>query len=232
MDKLKMEGGKTPRYAFMSYEAIIFDLDGTLLNTIEDLTDSMNLTLSRFGFKGHDPETYKYFIGDGIETLVRRALPPESRQEEMVARCVEIMRQEYALRWDKKTHPYPGIPELLDALSEKGWVLSILSNKPDDSTQMVVAKLLPRWSFQVIFGSRPSVPKKPDPSAALEIAKILDLTPDQFLYLGDTGTDMKTALSAGMFPVGALWGFRTAQELLTHGAKVLIEKPLDLLQYL
>ncbi|MBI4765515.1 MAG: HAD family hydrolase [Deltaproteobacteria bacterium] len=216
----------------MNHKAVIFDLDGTLLNTIGDLTDSMNLTLSRFGFKGHDQETYKYFVGDGIEALVQRALPPENRDEETVARCVAIMREEYALRWDKKTRPYPGIPELLDALSQKGWPISILSNKPDDSTQMVVAKLLPRWSFQIILGSRPSVPKKPDPTAALEIAGLLNLSPAQFIYLGDTGTDMKTALRAGMFPVGALWGFRTAQELMAEGAQVLIEKPLDLLQYL
>lgn len=216
----------------MNHKAIIFDLDGTLLDTIEDLTDSMNQALSRLGFKGHDQETYKYFIGDGIETLVKRALPPESRHEEMVAQCVEAMREEYALRWDKHTRPYPGIPELLDALSQRGWPISILSNKPDDSTRIVVDKLLPQWPFQVVLGARPSVPKKPDPAAALEIAGLLHLPPDQFVYLGDTGTDMKTAVEAGMFPVGALWGFRTAQELKAHGAKVLVEKPLDLLQYL
>ena len=216
----------------MNHKAIIFDLDGTLLNTIEDLTDSMNLTLSRFGFEGHDQETYKYFIGDGIETLVIRALPLESRNPEIITQCVEAMREEYALRWDKKTHPYPGIPELLDALSQRGWPISILSNKPDDSTRMVVAKMLPKWAFQIVLGARPSVPKKPDPAAALEIAGLLGLDPGQFVYIGDTGTDMKTAVEAGMFPVGALWGFRTAQELLAHGAKVLIEKPLDLLQYL
>jgi phosphoglycolate phosphatase len=229
MDTAKI---RKPGERVMNHTAIIFDLDGTLLNTIEDLTDSMNLTLSRFGFKGHDQETYKYFIGDGIEALVKRALPPENRQEELVARCVATMQAEYALRWDKKTRPYPGIPELLDALSQKGRPICILSNKPDDSTQKVVAKLLPRWSFQVVLGARPSVPKKPDPTAALEIAGLLHLTPDQILYLGDTGTDMKTALEAGMFPLGALWGFRTAQELIAHGAKALIENPSDLLQFL
>lgn len=216
----------------MNYKAIIFDLDGTLLNTIEDLTDSMNQALSRLGFSGHDQEAYKYFIGDGIDVLASRALPLDSRNPKMVAQCVVAMREEYALRWDKKTRPYPGIPELLDTLSQKGLPISILSNKPDDSTRMVVSTLLPKWSFQIILGSRPSVPKKPDPTAALEIAKIMDLVPDQFVYLGDTGTDMKTAVDAGMFPVGALWGFRTAQELMAHGAKALIEKPLDLLQYL
>jgi phosphoglycolate phosphatase len=216
----------------MNHKAVIFDLDGTLLNTIEDLTDSMNLTLNRFGFKGHDQEAYKYFIGDGIELLVRRALPPESRQEDEIDRVVAAMREEYATRWDKKTRPYPGIPELLDALTQKGLPFSILSNKPDDSTRMVVAQLLPGWSFKIVFGARPAVPKKPDPTAALEIAGLLDLAPDQILYLGDTGTDMKTAVSAGMFPMGALWGFRTAQELTDHGARVLINNPMDLIQYL
>ncbi len=216
----------------MSVEAIIFDLDGTLLDTIDDLTDSMNQVLSRFGFSGHDREAYKYFVGDGIGALVRRALPPENRDEEMVARCVEAMREEYSLRWDKKTHPYSGIPELLDALFQRGLSMAILSNKPHDSCQMVVAKLLPKWPFQIVLGARPSVPKKPDPAAALEIAERMHLTPGQFLYLGDTGTDMKTAVNAGMFPVGALWGFRTAQELMADGARALVEQPLDFLQYL
>jgi phosphoglycolate phosphatase len=216
----------------MNHEAIIFDLDGTLLDTIDDLMDSMNQVLNRFGFLGHNREAYKLFVGDGIEALVRQALPQKNRNEQMVARCVEAMREEYALRWDKKTRPYPEIPELLDALSQRGWLISILSNKPNDSSQMVVAKLLPKWSFQIVLGARPSVPKKPDPAAALEIAGLLHLAPEQFLYLGDTGTDMKTAVDAGMFPIGVLWGFRTAQELMAHGAKALIEKPLDLLQYL
>ena len=216
----------------MGYKAIIFDLDGTLLNTIEDLTDSMNQVLSRFGFSGHDKEAYKYFVGDGIETLIRRALPANSLNEEMVSRCVAAMQEEYSRRWDKKTRPYPGIPALLDTLSQKGFLMAVLSNKPNDVSQMVVTKLLPKWSFKIILGARPSVPKKPDPAAALEIAETMHLAPDQFLYLGDTDTDMKTAVGAGMFPLGALWGFRTAQELMANGAKALIEKPLDVLQYL
>jgi phosphoglycolate phosphatase len=216
----------------MGHKAIIFDLDGTLLDTIEDLTDSMNQVLSLFGFAGHDKEAYKYFVGDGIEILVRRALPADRLNEEMVSRCVAAMQEEYSRRWDKKTRPYPGIPALLDTLSQKGLLMAVLSNKPNDVSQMVVTKLLPKWPFKIILGARPSVPKKPDPAAALEIAKIMHLAPDQFLYLGDTGTDMKTAVGAGMFPLGALWGFRTAQELMANGAKALIEKPLDVLQYL
>jgi len=216
----------------LGFEAVIFDLDGTLLDTIEDLADSMNQVLSRFGFSGYDREAYKYFVGDGIDALVRRALPPGNRNEEMVARCVEAMKEEYSLRWDKKTRPYPGIPELLDALLQRGLSLAILSHNPHDSSQMVVTKLLAKWPFQIVLGARPSVPKKPDPAAALEIAERMHLTPGQFLYLGDTGTDMKTAVNAGMFPVGALWGFRTAQELIADGARALVEQPLDFLQYL
>jgi phosphoglycolate phosphatase len=216
----------------LNHEAVIFDLDGTLLNTIEDLADSMNLVLSRFGFKGHDQEAYKYFVGDGIEVLVQKALPSENRNPELIAQCLAAMREEYALRWNNKTRPYPGIPELLDALSQKKVSICILSNKPDDSTREIVAKLLPKWSFQIVLGARPSVPKKPDPTGALEICGLLHLAPDRILYLGDTGTDMITANKAGMFPVGALWGFRTAEELTNHGARVLIQNPMDLIQFL
>jgi phosphoglycolate phosphatase len=216
----------------MNFKAILFDLDGTLLNTIEDLTDSMNQMLNRFGFSGHDQEAYKYFVGDGVESLVRRALPPDRVDEELTARCIAAMREEYGRRWDKKTRPYPGIPELLDALGQRRFPMAVLSNKVQDFTEICVSKLLSKWSFQIVLGARPTVPKKPDPAAALEIAEALDIKPVQFLYLGDTGTDMKTAVAAGMFPLGALWGFRTARELLDHGAKALLEKPVDLLNYL
>ncbi|MFH0786787.1 MAG: HAD family hydrolase [Pseudomonadota bacterium] len=216
----------------MNFEAVLFDLDGTLLDTLEDIADSMNQVLSRFGFSGHDTEAYKYFVGDGVESMVRQVLPAESLDEGLVAGCVAAMREEYGRRWDKKTRPYPEIPELLDALSQKGLPMAILSNKPQDFCQLVVAKQLPRWPFKVVLGARPTVPKKPDPTAALEIADLMHLAPGRFLYLGDTSTDMKTALAAGMFPVGALWGFRTARELTAHGAQALLEKPLDMLPYL
>ncbi|MBA4393273.1 MAG: HAD family hydrolase [Desulfobacca sp.] len=216
----------------MKHKAILFDLDGTLLDTIEDIADSMNQVLSRFGFTRHDTEAYKTFVGDGVESMVRQVLPMESLDDVLVARCVAAMREEYGRRWDKKTRPYPGIPELLDALLQRGFPMAILSNKPHDFSQLVVAKQLSRWPFQVVLGARPSVPKKPDPAAALEIAGIMHLPPNRFLYLGDTSTDMKTAVAAGMFPLGALWGFRTAQELTTHGARALLEKPQDVLHYL
>lgn len=213
----------------MKFKAVLFDLDGTLLDTIEDLADAMNFVLSRMGFPTHKVEAYKYYVGDGVRDLALRALPEGHRDEETVKKCIPAMRQEYGSRWDRKTRPYPGIPELLDALTARGIKMAVLSNKPDQNTKVVVAKLLSKWRFDVVAGERAGIPRKPDPDAALSIAEQLGIPPQEFLYLGDTNTDMKTAVAAGMYPVGALWGFRTADELLASGAKMLIAKPTDLL---
>ena len=213
----------------MTYQAILFDLDGTLLDTVDDLGDSMNILLERAGWPQHDMETYKFFIGDGVENLVRRALPEAQRDGATVASYVEAFRAEYDQRWANKTELYPGVPELLDALTGRKIKMAILSNKMDDFTQRVVAKLLSQWRFEVILGAQPDAPKKPDPTTALQVAKRLGLSPGDFLYLGDTKVDMMTATAAGMYAVGALWGFRPAEELTSSGAKTLIEKPPDLL---
>ena len=217
----------------MGYRAVLFDLDGTLLNTLEDLADSMNAVLGASGFPVHGLKDYKVFVGDGIENLVRRALPgPKRLDEDTVTRCLASMRQKYGKRRKDKTRPYEGVPELLDKLVAGGIRMGILSNKPDESTKTVVAELLPHWKFDAVFGERPGTPRKPDPSGAIEIANLMRIPCGQFLYVGDTGTDMKTANAAGMFAVGALWGFRKADELQEHGAKVLIEKPGDLMRLL
>ena len=213
----------------MKYRAVIFDLDGTLLNTLEDIADSANVVLSRYGFPQHGLEAYKYFVGDGIGKLVFRAIPEEKRSQEFLAQCVEEMREEYSKRWANKTHPYQGIPELLDALTARGIKMSILSNKPDDFTKETAAKFLSQWRFEVIQGEGASAPKKPDPAGALRIVEAFQVSSEEILFLGDTEVDVKTALSAGMRPVGVLWGFRTAAELKAAGAEVLIEKADDLL---
>jgi phosphoglycolate phosphatase len=212
----------------MKFKAVIFDLDGTLLDTLEDLGDAMNRVLKDSGFPVHDLQAYKTFVGEGIEVLVRRALPADSLSEEVIRRSVKVFREEYRQRWDRKTKPYEGIPEMLDALTAMGLPMSILSNKQHDFSQAVVSRLLARWSFKMVLGARAEVPKKPDPAGACEIAAALNIPPEGFLYLGDTAIDMKTAVAAGMFPVGALWGFRTAAELTANGAQILIEKPMDL----
>ena len=213
------------------FQAIIFDLDGTLLDTLQDLADSMNATLSHFGFPTHELDNYRYFVGDGMEKLVQRSVPNSVKNDSrLISRCLEMMRKTYELNWKVMTRPYPGVPDLLDALSRRGLKMAVFSNKPDDFTRKAVDGLLPAWHFQAVVGAHPPVPLKPDPFSALEIAKRLKLEPARFVYLGDTATDMKTANAAGMFAVGALWGFRDAAELIAGGASKLIGKPAELLE--
>lgn len=211
------------------FRAVIFDLDGTLLDTIEDIADAMNAVLRRAGFPGHAPESYARLVGDGLEHLVLRAVPPGRRDAETVARCVEGMRREYAAGGFARTKPYPGVPGLLDALSARGCRLAVLTNKPHESACEHVSGKLGRWHFNLVLGARPGVPLKPDPAAAIEISAALGIPPRGFVFLGDSGIDMDTARLAGMHPAGALWGFRGREELVQHGAVSLLEKPADLL---
>jgi phosphoglycolate phosphatase len=200
-----------------------------LLNTLADLADSMNAALIQMGFPTHPTDAYRYFVGDSVDEEARRALPPANRDLQTIKKCVEISINEYTNRWDKNTKPYPGIPQLLDELERLKIAKTIFSNKPDNFTKLIAEKLLADWSFDFVIGVSPTAPKKPDPSAAIKIAESLKILPHQFLYLGDTNTDMQTAVAAGMYPVGALWGFRSADELLANGAKTLVKKPLEVL---
>ena len=208
-------------------QAVLFDLDGTLLDTLADLADSANAALGEMGFPEHRVDSYKYFVGDGMENLVRRVLPQDRLDPATMARLLELMHREYSNRWSAKTQPYAGIPELLDWLAGRRIPMAVLSNKPHEFTRLCVTRLLPRWNFQAIQGATPALPKKPDPTAALAVAASLGVSPAAMLYLGDTNTDMQTAVSAGMFPVGRTWGFRTAEELAANGARALAETPLD-----
>ncbi|MBN1669852.1 MAG: HAD family hydrolase [Kiritimatiellae bacterium] len=217
----------------MKAEAVLFDLDGTLLDTIGDLAVSMNNVLRGLGFPTHAVEAYKRFVGDGVVNLAKRVLPDAQRSdEELVARCVAAMRVEYAAHWADTTRPYPGVPELLNELTRRHVPKAVLSNKPHESTVRCVAGLLAEWEFDTVLGQQPGVPCKPDPTGAQRVAAQLGIAPARFLYLGDTGTDMRTACAAGMHALGALWGFRTADELRRHGAKRLMTRPTDLLDLL
>jgi len=217
----------------MTYTAVIFDLDGTLLDTLEDLADSMNAALASFGYPAHPLEAHRYFVGDGVFVYAERALPAGVRGDQaVVAACAAKMREEYSSRWKSKTRLYDGISELLDALAERGIGLAILSNKPHPAVLDVVGHFFVRWHFDAALGAQLSAPKKPDPTVALEIAKGMGAVPAACIYIGDTDTDMQTALRAGMFAVGALWGFRTREELVRAGAKTLVSHPLELLDLL
>lgn len=212
--------------------AITFDLDGTLLDTLDDIADAMNSVLADRQLPQHSVERYKQLVGDGMETLVRRALPADADDEAMVAETMEAMRVAYGRRWDQKTRPYGGIPELLDELVAREIDLLILSNKPEELTVAAVAKLLAPWSFASVRGARAGVPKKPDPTAMLALMKQHQLSAERLLYVGDTNTDMRTARAAGLRAVGVTWGFRSEQELRQSGAHHILHAPRELLELL
>ena len=216
----------------MKYKAVLFDLDGTLLDTLDDLADSANRVLAEMQMPEHPVDAYRYFVGDGMMTLLKRILPEGKRDNETLGRIAKAFRHDYGNNWAVKSRPYEGIGQMLTGLKEKGLQLAILSNKPQDFTQLCVEKLLGDFSLNPILGQREGVAKKPDPAGALEVAELLNIAPEQFLYLGDTSIDMHTAKSAGMCAVGALWGFRTEEELRTSGADHLVQSPVDLLELL
>lgn len=192
----------------------------------------MNTALARLGLPPHPTDAYRYFVGDGAINLTERVLPKDSITDEIVDKCLALMLKEYSRRWSNNTKPYPGIPQMLSAMEKIGLPKAILSNKADDFTQIIVNSLLSDFSFQVVRGLLPSAKRKPDPTSALQIADELKIPPSRFLYLGDTKTDMQTAIAAGMYPVGVLWGFREADELLQNGAKKLVKTPADVLKLL
>lgn len=209
-------------------KAICFDLDGTLLDTLEDIADAMNRVLAAHSYPIHPIDAYRTFVGDGMPTLVRRALP-QDLSEDHIAKCVEEMRQAYDQSWDNKTRPYDGVPHMLDALVEQSIKLVILSNKPDDFTQLCVKRLLKNWHFDHIQGVKLPYAPKPDTQAMEDIIKDFGFAKEEWLYVGDTNTDMKTAKGANLMAVGVSWGFRDKEELIQTGADHVIDHPRDLL---
>jgi len=216
----------------MKFPAAIFDLDGTLLDTLADIADAMNAALERMGFPGHETTAYRYLTGDGVRALAERSIPELAKDETTVAACIREFRSEYADRWGTKTRPYLGITGLLTELAQRRVKLSVLSNKLDDFTRQAVRDFLPGFEFSFIIGAKPDLPPKPDPAGALLIARGLRIPPAHIVYLGDTGVDMLTAVGAGMFPVGALWGFRDEKELRENGARAVIRSPGELLGFI
>lgn len=214
-----------------SPRAVLFDLDGTLLDTLQDLADSGNAVLEARGFPVHPVEAYRTFIGNGMVNLVRDIFPEGHRpvEGEETDQILKEYRAAYGKRWQNTTVAYPGIPELLDALAEAGIPIGVLSNKAHDFTVKCVDAFLPGWKWDVVLGARDGVAKKPDPAGAVEAASILGLGASECCFIGDSDVDMMTAVNAGMLPVGVSWGFRSVQELHEAGAEVILEEPGDLL---
>ncbi len=216
----------------MRYQFVIFDLDGTLLDSLEDIATAANRVLIEFSYGTHSVDAYQQFVGNGVRVLFERALPMEARNEELLDRCVVAFDRHYAGLWDATTNPCPGIPELLDELQERSVAMAVLSNKPDEFTQQCVNTLLASWNFYPVLGQRPDMPPKPDPSGLLQLIERLTLTPDECIYLGDSNVDMETAKRGGVLAVGVSWGFRPVDELRASGADAIIEHPQELIPLL
>jgi len=216
----------------MAKKAVIFDLDGTLSDSIHSIKYCADQAVAPFGYGPFTLDQYKYFVGDGAANLIRRALAAGGDRElahfeEAFALYREIFRDNCMYR----VKPYEGIRELLDALKERGMKIAVLSNKPHAETVNVIESLFGRGCFDVIWGQKENVPIKPSPEGVFRILEQLSLTAGDILYLGDTATDMKTGKGAGAFTVGALWGFRDRQELEEGGADAVIGHPLELLAF-
>jgi phosphoglycolate phosphatase len=213
----------------MAHEAVLFDLDGTLLDTLADIGGAVNAALASLGLPQHPLAAYRYFVGEGIEVLAKRVLPPGRKSAADVAACLAGINREYGAGLLVRTKPFEGVKELLARLHGRKIPLGVVSNKPHELAVRSITANFTDGLFSVILGERKNVPTKPDPAIAIEAAKILSVNPDRCLYVGDSGIDMQTAVNAGMYPVGVLWGFRDADELLVHGAKTLISRPSELL---
>ena len=218
-----------PAKNLLDVAAVIFDLDGTLLDTLADLADCYNRVLKHHGFPTHDKQAYKYFIGDGGRKTVERALPESARNEQTIDACVEMQTEDYAANWHNRTREYPGITDMLTNLSQRNIQLAVLSNKNHSFTQLLVDHFFPGTEFRLVQGFMPGIPHKPDPTGALKIAETLALPCQKIALVGDSEMDMLTACAVKMEPVGVRWGFRTEQELLAAGATRLIASPIELL---
>ncbi len=216
-----------------TYKGVVFDLDGTLIDSLTEIATATNQILEEGGYPTHPVEAYKYFAGYGARVLIERAVPPEVRETREV---LEPLLKRFLTLYHHLTgtiaHPYEGIAEMLTALEQKGLQLFVLTNKPHTSAQECVKALMPHWHFTQVMGAREGVPTKPHPAGALEILHTTGIKGEEMLYLGDTSVDMETATGAGMVPVGVLWGFRQRAELEASGARHIIAHPLELLDIL
>ncbi len=213
--------------------AVIFDLDGTLSDSIASIKYCGDRSMEPFGFGPFSVEQYKYFIGDGAANLVKRALAAGGDVELVhFKEAFELYKKYFAADCMYGVKPYGGIKELLAALKERGVKIAVLSNKPHAETIRVVEELFGEGYFDAMQGQQEGMEIKPSPAGALRIMEQLHVAPEEVLYLGDTATDMKTGKSAGAFTLGALWGFRERKELEEGGADAIIGHPGELLEYL
>ena len=208
-------------------KGVIFDLDGTLINSLPDISAAMNRSLAKYGLPGYEENSYKYKVGNGVIKLAERSV---GDHPELLDQVLEAYMADYAQNSRVNTYAYKGVPEMLQGLIDKGMKVAVLSNKDQADVDKVLAYYFPGIAFSVIRGRVEGVPLKPDPAAALLIAQDMGVLPQECWYVGDTSMDMNCGNAAGMETVGVLWGFRPREELVASGARELISEPEELLR--
>ncbi|MBQ2027231.1 MAG: HAD family hydrolase [Alistipes sp.] len=207
----------------------IFDLDGTLLDTIGDLAEACNYMLSLRGLASHTREEYHKMVGNGILKLVERALPEELRSTEYVLAAREDFLAYYVEHIDCYTRPYDGIREVLHTLQTDGWTLAVASNKFDDGTQRLVSSIFSEVEFKAVYGNRENFPLKPDAALIELIMEECGAVCETTTMIGDSGVDMQTAKNGGVRSIGCTWGFRSHEELEANGADIIVNNPIEIL---
>ena len=206
----------------------IFDLDGTLLNTIEDLGYAANHALQAHGYPTHSIASYPFFVGNGVRRLIERVLPEDARTEATIDRLLVTFKEYYNDHNTDYTKPYEGIPELLSLLSSRGVAIAVASNKYQAATEKLISHFFPTLSFIAVEGQKEGVPVKPDPSIVLEILSKAKTPKADTIYIGDSGVDMETARRACVDSVGVTWGFRPEKELVENHADTIVNSPGDI----
>jgi phosphoglycolate phosphatase len=215
----------------MDVEGVIFDLDGTLIHSIEDIAGAANAMFARHGLPQHEVSDYLKWVGSGAVKLIERAHGAEVERDRLLTYVAEF-KEIYGEHLHDLSRVYDGVPEMLDALTGKGVKLSILSNKPHLLTQQVVSFYLSGWPFEPVFGQREGVARKPDPAAAMEIARAMGVAPERILFVGDSNNDILTAQAAGMIPVGVSWGYGRLADEAVEGDYLIIDSPSELLAFI
>ena len=215
----------------MKKQLVIFDLDGTLLDTVADLANATNQALERCGYPTHPTQAYYKFVGNGINKLFARALPAECSTEENVQRIHSLFIPYYNEHNADCSCPYSGIIDLLHELQEGGVQLAVASNKYHEATLKLVRHFFPNVTFAAIYGQREEVPIKPAPDIVFDILRDTGVPKEEVLYVGDSGVDMQTALNAGVESVGVAWGFRSEEELQENGATHIVHQADEILRY-
>ena len=217
----------------MKYKAAIFDMDGTLIDSLADLTDSVNETMTHYNFPTHTLEEYRYFVGNGARKLIERSVPQnKSKDADFVNEVLEYYNGCYERHLTNKTKPYDGIVDLLDKLKAQNIYLGVCTNKQQFAADKIVTKLFKPNTFDAVIGDKHGMPRKPDPTKVLKIASDFKVDPQFVAYFGDTSVDMETAHNAGFLSVGVTWGFRPVSELKESGAQIIINQPNEIWQYI